>query len=209
VYKKSIFGHVLQTVVALSYFKNENLYHYFYTPNKWEDALEKEYNKLTPKDNTIKTSIKYLDEVSKNKMYNRLKRARNLYDNLVPLAINKGLKKEGPDQHYADYLVDIRTKDGLFRVTYNDLKDNSYLTVDLSRKGILGYFTSDTVLNASKDNKSQRIKLDVYEPGNWEKLLENEADGYIKSPVSPEARKQVAGQRPTVQIVDDKEASRQ
>ncbi len=210
VYQKSIFRHVLKGVAALSYFKNEDFYLYSYTPDKCEDALEKEYRKLTPKGNTIKTSIKYLDEVLKNEMYNRLKKARNLYDNLVPLVISKGLKKEGPDQHYTDYLLGVRTKEGLFIVMYHDHITYSHLTVDLSRGGVRGYFNPDMVLSASKDERSKRIKLDVYEPGNWEKLLENEADGYVKSPVSPEARKQIARQKPTVQkIVDDEEASRQ
>lgn len=59
---------------------------------------------------------------------------------------------------------------------------------------------------------SNNIPITFYKPGKWEELLEKKykekMGEYIKSPVSPEARKQVAGQRPTVQIVDDEEASR-
>ncbi|MCL4372692.1 hypothetical protein M1384_01360 [Candidatus Parvarchaeota archaeon] len=150
-----------------------------------------------------------LDEMLKARKSERTAKAGRLYS-AAKVLLN--YQHGGYIDEYGHYVVNINAGKKLLVIRYNRELPSpiSYLNISVSKKSLFGYPHLDNVLRMEFDNQYNIISsLTIYEPGNWEKLLENEADGYIKSPVSPEARKQVAGQRPTVQIVDDKEASRQ
>ena len=146
-----------------------------------------------------------LDEMLDSRKSERMARAGSLYS-AAKVLLN--YQRGGYIDEYGHYIVNVNADKNLFVIRYKK-RFFSYLDISVRKKGLFGYKYPETVLRMSFDDQNNTpLNLTIYRPGNWEKLLENEADGYIKSPVSPEARKQVAGQRPTVQIVDDEEASR-
>ena len=109
------------------------------------------------------------------------------------------------------YVVNVNAGKELLVIRYDrDFRfPTSYLNVSVSKKGPLGHPYIDNVLRMEFDNQYRLVSnLTIYEPGDWEKLLENAAEGYVKSPVSPVTREQIASQRPTVQASDDEDASR-
>jgi hypothetical protein len=150
-----------------------------------------------------------LDELLRAEGEKRLKRVKKLYSISKMLLTYQSERNKGRIDEQGSYKADINVGEALFGIEYKKPSDYlSFLSVDIIRKGFFG--TKRHNVLSLHVYESGGIHIYNYKSGNWEKLLENEADGYIKSPVSPEARKQIARQKPTVQkIVDDEEASRQ
>ncbi len=156
-----------------------------------------------------------------------LEKARRLYDISRSLLMN-GYENNELHKNHDRYELEIKSginsaiKTGYSRIILSyDPFDKYFSIYAVNWPRLPKIFGSDTRTNSVMDIEFRLSETLVwggyfdkstalYKPGKWEELLEKKIGEYVKSPVSPEARKQVARQKLTVQkIVDDEEASRQ
>ena len=153
-----------------------------------------------------------------------LEKARRLYDMSRALLLN-GYENHKLHKNHDSYELEIKSginsaiKTGYSRIILSyDPFDKYFSIYAVNWPRLPKIFGSDARTNSVMDIEF-RLSRDscfgghfdkstaLYKPGKWEELLEKRIGEYVKSPVSPEARKQIARQKPTVQILDDKEAS--
>ena len=172
-------------------------------------------------DKVLDCKLNYQDDETPDK-------PRRLYYISISLWLD-GYKNNKLHKNYDSYEVEIKSgiksaiKTGYSRIILSYDPSKNYFSIHaMNWPQLPKIFGSDTHTNSVMKTEL-RFSWDscllghfdelttFYKPGKWEGILEKEykerMGEYVKSPVSPEARKQIARQKPTVQILDDKEAS--
>ncbi len=173
-------------------------------------------------DNVLDYKLNYQDNKT-------VEKAKRLYYISISLWLD-GYKNNKLHQNYDSYEVEIKSgikfaiKTGYSRIILSyDPSENYFSIYAMNWPQLPKIFGSDTRINSFMKTELRfswdsclRGHFDelttFYKPGKWEELLEKKykekMEEYIKNPVSPETVKQIARQKPTLQMFDDEEASR-